>query len=459
MNLALPLSVGKPSYSRQFLWLGMVAFALAVVMTGGWIGRQIEQATINRAASIAAAYTDSILHAQLREQALDGVLGEDVVAALDNIFVNGPLASKVVRFKLWSRDGVIIYSSDANQVGQRFQIVGPLASAFAGELGSRMTELEQADNAGERARWRRLLEVYVPFRQTHPGPVSAVAEFYHATGKLEQEIHAARLRGWLVTGLCAVIIGLLLRSLFRRADATIGDQAQDLQRQLVQLRSALDENARIHAELARAGERTTALNEALLHRIAADLHDGPAQKLAYALLRFDEACGATAGGHADMVRAALREALGDIRDIASGLGLPLVENLSLSDTVRRAVRDVERHFGVGARLQLADDLGDATLAVKITAYRFLQEALGNARNHAPGTVPEVLVQAQPGEVIIVVHDDGPGFDPAMAGQSGRLGLDFLRERIRLVGGQFSLRASPGEGATLRAVLPVESTRS
>lgn len=463
MDLALPCSAGKPSFSRQFLTLGLVVFSLAVIVTGVWIGRQIEHGAINRAASIAAVYTDSILHAQLREMPSAGTLRDDVVAALDDIFVAGPLAKKVVRFKLWLPDGTIMYSSDASQAGQRFPVSGLLASAFAGEVASRLTDLEQADNATERSRWPRLLEVYVPFRLVPEGPVTAVAEFYHATGKLEQEINAARLRGWLVTGLAAVVIGVLLRALFKRADATIGDQAQDLQRQLARLRVALGENARIHAELARAGERTTALNEQLLHRIAADLHDGPAQKLAYALLRFDEACCADAddgvGAQARMVQAALRDALDDIRNIASGVGLPQVEALSLDETVRRAVRDMERQYGAPAHLQIAGALGDASLAVKITAYRFIQEALGNARSHAPGVIPLVEAVRDAGEVVIVVRDDGPGFSPALAAQSGRLGLDFLRERIRLIGGHFTLYSSPGDGTSVRAVLPLESMPS
>lgn len=103
----------QPGFARQFLRLGLVACSLAVILTGGWIGQQIEQAAINRAAAIAAAYTNSILHTHLRGFPPTGVLGDDVISTLDEIFVSGPLAKKVVRFKLWSSDGAILYSSDA----------------------------------------------------------------------------------------------------------------------------------------------------------------------------------------------------------------------------------------------------------------------------------------------------------------------------------------------------------
>lgn len=74
-------------------------------------------------------------------------------------------------------------------------------------------------------------------------------------------------------------------------------------------------------------------------------------------------------------------------------------------------------------------------------------------------VPRVEASLEAGAVIIVVHDDGPGFNPEQASHSGRLGLDFLRERIRLIGGRFSLQTSPGAGTTVRAALPIDATGS
>src|SRR3989304_4279214 len=81
---------GRLNFSRQFV---VVSFAV-------------------RAAGTAAIYVESILAAQLRQYASGGGIGSDTHAALDRVFVEGPLRREVVRFKLWGPDGHILYSSD-----------------------------------------------------------------------------------------------------------------------------------------------------------------------------------------------------------------------------------------------------------------------------------------------------------------------------------------------------------
>lgn len=462
-QIALQASRTPWSFSRQFLAVGVGFFLLGMLATGSWLGRQLEASAVNRAAAIVAAYTESILTTELAGTSFDGGLAGSAVRRLDEIFVEGPLRKKVVRFKLWGADGTVMYSSDPLQRGARFPVGGMLAAAFAGNVRARLTDLDQPDNAPERERWPQLLEVYVPLRigrdSVASEDVNGVAEFYHSTDGLAREIRAAQAHGWQVIGAASLVICLLLWALFRRADETIVDQAHDLRLQLTQLRSALDENERMRGEVSAAGARTTALNEELLHRIAADIHDGPAQKIAYALMRFDdENDGAAADGGdrrtSEAIRVALRTALEDIRDIASGLGLPLVESLSLSETVQRAVRDSQRQFGLVARIEAGQEIGDAPLAVKITAYRFIQESLNNARIHAPGSTPVVRVWREGDDAWLEVADQGQGFDAAEPQRAGRLGLAFLRERVRLLGGSFALDTAPGSGTTLRARLPI-----
>lgn len=464
MQIALHGMAQRWSFSSQLLASGVAIFSLGMLVTATWLGWQLESSAVNRAAAIAAAYTESILAAEFVHLNFDGSLPGEVIAELDDIFVEGPLHRKIVRFKLWAPDGRVMYSSDPQQRGMRFPVQGPLAAAFGGSVEARLTELNQPDNASEREKWPQLLEVYVPLRIGQATTVNAVAEFYHTTDGLSREIRSAQLRGWQVIGAASLLIGLLLWVFFRRADETIVDQAHDLRRQLKQLQAALDENERMRVELSAAGARTTALNEELLHRIAADIHDGPAQKIAYALMRIDDengesSSGAASGRTPEAIRGALRTALDDLRDIAAGLGLPLVEPLTLDETVYRAVRDSHRQFGLATRLDVEEGIGDAPLAVKITAYRFIQESLNNARLHASDSTPVVRVWREGDGVWLEVADQGKGFDVDEAQRSGRLGLAFLRERVRLLGGSFVLETAPGSATTLRARLPISNEHS
>lgn len=85
-------------------------------------------------------------------------------------------------------------------------------------------------------------------------------------------------------------------------------------------------------------------------------------------------------------------------------------------------------------------------------YRIVQEAVGNAIQHAnPSSVAvEVFEDDERGDVRIAVRDDGRGFDPSAV--SG-LGLSGLRERVELFGGSLEIRTSAGEGTEVQVRVP------
>jgi signal transduction histidine kinase len=95
--------------------------------------------------------------------------------------------------------------------------------------------------------------------------------------------------------------------------------------------------------------------------------------------------------------------------------------------------------------------------VDLTAYRVVQEALTNARRHAPGAEVEVVLRFDPDALRVLVRDDGPGaaeHDPTHPGGHGILGM---HERVAMVGG--SLRVGPGAagdrgGFAVEARLPI-----
>lgn len=465
MPTTLKQAFSRLSFSRQFMLVIVTILAIGMAAIGTWVGQQIETSAVNRAAAISAVYVESILAAQLHGWPNVGTLNKESHAELDRLFVTGPLSRKVVRFKLWDSDGRIVYSSDHTQLGRSFPVKGRLAAAFTGTLQARVSDLDEADNQPELARWQRLLEVYVPARVGDHGKIISVAEFYLSVDNLEQDIRASQQRSWLLVAVVTIAIYLLLYSLVRRADNTIRDQQRDLRQQLQQLRSALGENDRMRERLREAGVSTTTLNEEFLIRIAADLHDGPAQAIAFALMRFDEfaaaclGCASSPGGAAQDLRSiqgALQSSLRDVRKISSGLAIPGIAELSLADTARRAVRDFERISGQTVLTEIDKTLDKAPLSVKITVYRLLQESLTNCWRHAPGGAPRVNVQQADGQVAVTVTDQGAGFDPLVAAVAGRLGLAFMRERVLLLGGIFEVDSAPGRGTCIRARLPLST---
>ncbi len=466
MLTALKQSFGRLSLMRQFMLAIISILTIGVVVIGLWIAHQIETSAVRRATEISAIYLESISAPELRGWKHGEIVDPETHADLDRLFIYGPLHREVLRFKLWDASGRIDYSSDHAQMGLRFPIRGRLASAFAGTVQGRISQLKESDNLPEQAQWKELLEVYVPIRShDHPDQVIAVAEFYLSVDKLKQDIRAAQMRSWGLVVISLFATFLLLFGLVRRASNTINDQQRDLRQQLEQLRSLLDENDRMREQLREAGVSTTTLNEEFLLRIAADLHDGPAQTLAFALMRFDEFAATChfcttspqgASQELQSIHGALQSSLRDVRKISSGLAVPGLAELSLANAARRAVSDFEHTSGQTVQSHIDGTLGNAPLSVKITVYRLLQESLSNCWRHAHTGAPQVHVQRSHDEVLITITDQGAGFDPQAAAVGGRLGLAFMRERVRLLGGIFEIESSPGHGTRISARLPLST---
>jgi signal transduction histidine kinase len=444
------------SLARQYLVMSLLVVLAGVVVTGAWIGHQIESSVLERTAGITALYVDSVLSPNLQALALDDrwITTTDM-AALNRLVSDTGLGQGVVLFKIWSLDGRVLYSPDQALVGQRFPISQELALSARGEVTADVSNLDEPENADERQRFNRLVEVYAPVRQVTNGRVIAVNEFYLLPDALDTEIRAAQLRSWAVVGGIGVLTYLLLAGIVKRGSDTIRRQRLELERRL-------EQNQRLHDRIRRAAGRTTALNEQSLRRISADLHDGPGQALALALLRLDalqppcvahDASGQTQADF-ETVHASVRDALAEVRAISAGLRLPELGPLSVAEVAARAIDDHSRRSGVPVARRFEALPPQAPLPIKIALLRTLQEALSNATRHGKGQDVHVDVHGDTEALRLSVTDHGPGFEPTLAEDSGRLGLAGMRERAELLGGSFAVHSAPGRGAEVRVSWPL-----
>jgi signal transduction histidine kinase len=94
---------------------------------------------------------------------------------------------------------------------------------------------------------------------------------------------------------------------------------------------------------------------------------------------------------------------------------------------------------------------------ELTMYRIVDEAVDNALHHSHATRVDLIVSFHPQRVIVVVKDDGDGFDVAATearlGRSQAIGLIEMRERARLVEGRLEVRSIPGLGTEVRVSIP------
>ena len=119
-------------------------------------------------------------------------------------------------------------------------------------------------------------------------------------------------------------------------------------------------------------------------------------------------------------------------------------------TLVDAARDVS---GAGARLIVSGIPSPMSPGVELAAYRIVQEALTNARRHAPGCAVDVELGFGDRDLRVRVRDDGPG--PAQVIPLAGHGLLGMRERASAVGGAFHAGAAVGGGFVVEAILPVK----
>ncbi len=111
-------------------------------------------------------------------------------------------------------------------------------------------------------------------------------------------------------------------------------------------------------------------------------------------------------------------------------------------------------FGLAVRFK-ARGLGSERLppAMETALYRVVQEAMTNVVRHAKATRVDVLVERSDGRVMVMVEDDGVGFEPDRAQQGEHFGLLGLRERAEALGGTLTLESAPGAGTTVVVEVP------
>lgn len=455
---------------KQFTFSSFFVMLVGMVAIGWWLGGKIELSVIKESAATTALYMDSFVSPNVQELGQSKPLTPEHIQTLNKLFDESNLGQRTVSVKIWSKDHYIIYSNIPALVGRTFPDTADLTAAWQGKVTGEISSLEEAENVEERRLTSaRLLETYSPIHLNGTNQIIAVAEFYQNVDTLEAEIAAAQRQGWLIIGTTMTVMYLLLVGFVRWVGNRIWQQEVELKKQVTQLTQLLSQNKELARRVQLAAANTTALNENLLRRTSAELHDGPVQQIGLALLRLDQAINqndtcrlvnlnSRCNDNLPMVQTALQTALQKMRSTASGLALPQLDNLTLPDVLVRVVRSHEQYSGTKVTLSMGNLPNQATLPIKITAYRLVQEGLKNAYRHAGGAGPVVRVTYKSNKIEIEVSDQGSGFDVDTTLElDGQLGLVGLRERVESMGGLFKVESKVNEGTRVIAVLFLQNS--
>ena len=143
-----------------------------------------------------------------------------------------------------------------------------------------------------------------------------------------------------------------------------------------------------------------------------------------------------------------------IRRISTELR-PAVLDLGLAAAVEWQVQDFQTRSGIQCNVRLLTR--EVVPANASTAmFRIFQETLTNVARHAKATRAEVVLQKQRDRLVLLIHDNGRGFDQADPSLSKSLGLLGMRERAAILGGRVEISTAPGKGTTVTAWIPLPS---
>ncbi len=445
------------SLARQFVLAASVVVLIAMGTIGAWVNQKIEQGVTQNTAAAAALYMDALIAPLAQDLALDDKISKESADKLDVLLKSEEIRGSVAAVKIWYRKGRIAYSTWDGLVGRTFNPTPALRAAWKGTVTAEFEGLRHEDDYRERALNTRLLEVYAPIRERSSNRIIAVSEFYIRANSLQSELTNATLQSWLVVGSAALLMMLSLSGIVSRGSRTIVRQKNSLETQVKQLEELLASNRELRRRVQVAYARSGMLNERFLRRVGSDLHDGPAQLLGLALLRLDELMPAESNANDaeyETVRMALADALKEIRNLSAGLVLPELGALDLGEVVELVSRTHEKRTTTVVDVSRPKAVPAVPMALKICAYRFIQEALNNAYRHAGGKGQTVSLALHGCIVELGVEDGGDGIVEGARATDGdeqdHLGLTGLRDRIETLGGEMRIVSKPGGGTVLTA---------
>lgn len=233
------------------------------------------------------------------------------------------------------------------------------------------------------------------------------------------------------------------------------DGLQERQRLTEQVLTTGKKLDRSKADLRALAASLVTAQEEERRRIARDLHDDFAQRLALIEINLTESTRNGSLGEADLssVITQVSAVAEEIRKLSHGLHPSTIETLGLSTALDSLGEDWERTAGLPVRCTCPKPSHTIPRPVAIALYRIAQEALRNAKKHAGDARVSITLSETRQDLELTIQDDGRGFDARAARRKRGLGLIGMHERAALLGGRLRIRSSPGKGTTIRVAIP------
>jgi PAS domain S-box-containing protein len=229
---------------------------------------------------------------------------------------------------------------------------------------------------------------------------------------------------------------------------------------------AMDITERKLAEeaVSRVNSRLIDAQEAERARMGRELHDNIGQRLALLALTLRQLTSLHAGDSSDVrhcmeaLEKQTAELRADVQALSHELHSARLQHLGMVAAMKGFCADLAEQQNVDIDFGHAGVPRNVPPPISLCLYRVLQEALHNAVRHSKARRFDVHLRGTSGAVQLAVRDQGRGFDLEAAARGRGLGLTSMKERLKLVGGEFSIESQMKQGTTIFARVPLEATR-
>ena len=435
----------KLPLARQFLITGGLFTLAAMLLCGILTTTFLTEIVLQRRGVVVSAIAQHILSPSV--QSLDITGNRKVIEDLDAIMSDPVFAAEFPLLDIWLPDGSILYSSTPGLSAQQIAAPPPVLNAFRGNIGVQFTDVNSVDYA-EHQLIADYIEIYFPLRDQSTGKIVAAAQLREVTHSLERDLWNLTLASWVTVAIIAFVVMIGLFSIVLEGSRTIDRQRTILLRRLAQSHARAAHHRELKSIAQRASRSITEMTDKHLRTVGTDLHDGPAQSIAFAVLKLDQvrrqSKAADRNAIVTEVETILGSALGEIRSIALAMVLPEIENLDLAQVIDNAISQHVRRTGtiiaVDSRVQPVPVASEVAVCV----FRFIQEGLNNAFHHGLPEGQSVSAMTQSGVLKLSIANGYIEGVPAEHADHLGIGLYGLRARVQSVGGNYAFIQANGQ---------------
>ena len=193
-------------------------------------------------------------------------------------------------------------------------------------------------------------------------------------------------------------------------------------------------------------------------RIATDLHDGLIQTLTTISYKINNAIEMRHDdsdiGNIKGISFLIDEAIDETRNIAYSIIPPLLKEFGLIPSLNSLCVQFKNNFGLTVTLQVYELNNRLANNLELTLYRITQEALNNVVKYANANNVWIQLIRHSASIVLIIEDDGKGFDATSKPNFKGLGLFNIEERTKAFGGNVSINSAPNQGTEIMVEIPL-----